>query len=422
MLIKVFQYIVLFFYIYSIPLIGLPFGIGTRIILGGLGLMLLLYPGVKLIKFNGDFVKLGFLLLVLSAISIISTSINLTDDYQFVDYSISILLIFLASYFTFNFFLYRKSIQIEALFKILSEAIVLIVFLQSILAFIMFFSPPISNFLNSIQVYSELDEGKLDDLLDVRVIGFGIKFFAFGIVNGFALILITSLLRGENYSAKKRLYLWGAFIIIFSVGMMAARTTIIGFVLSLLIYFNPFGFRIRTNKANRLKLAAYTLALLFAVYVLYIFVFSSNDKFDKLFSFGFDLFINYFETGSTNSDSLKEMSEMYIWPTEIETYLIGDGRFMGTGYDYYYMGTDIGWVRLLYYFGIPGTLIYFLTHYFVLSRNANRFNVYKFTFWLLLLYFIILNFKGFSDILFLIIPYMFSLVGANNKNLTWKKV
>src|SRR5690606_16463417 len=137
-----------------------------------------------------------------------------------------------------------------------------------------FFSPPLTDLLNSLQIYSSLDEGKLDELLQIRVIGFGIKFFAFGIVNGFALILITSLLKEQYYNANKRLLLWVSYFVIFVVGMMAARTTIIGFSLSLLIYFNPFNRGVKVGTLNNLKLFTYLILIVLIGYVTYMFSFS----------------------------------------------------------------------------------------------------------------------------------------------------
>lgn len=415
MLLKILQYITLFFYVYSIQLVWLPFGIGTRIVLAILGLGLFLSKIKGGLRFNKSFFSFIFILIGLSLISLFSILVNITNDYQFVGYPFSILLILLASYFTFNFFLVKKEITSINCFKVISEGIVYVVLGQSILAFLMFLNPALANFFNSIQVFIELDVSKLEESLNLRLVGFGIKFFAFGIVNGYALILITSLLKNEEYSASKRTFLWISYLLIFIIGMMAARTTVIGFILSLLLLYNPF----LKNKKLRPQVKSKTriyLTLIILVFLFIVFNFSNIiDRINVLFEFGFDLFVSYFQSGSANSESLNQMSTMYIWPTEIETYLIGDGRFSGTGTDFYYKGTDIGWIRLLYYFGIPGTLIYIFSHYFVIKKCIKNYSLYKNTFIIFLLYFGILNFKGFSDIIFLIIPFMFTVVNKNRK-------
>lgn len=56
------------------------------------------------------------------------------------------------------------------------------------------------------------------------------------------------------------------------------------------------------------------------------------------------------------------MKEMYVWPDSISTYIWGDGRFYETAGDPfggYYMGVDIGFIRLIYYFGIFGLLAFY---------------------------------------------------------------
>lgn len=346
----------------------------------------------------------------MSLVSLFSTFFNTTDDYQFVGYSFSLLLIFLASYFTFNFFLIGKKVSNTNYFKTISEGIIYVVLFQSILALIMFFYTPLADFLNSIQVFIDLDKDKLAEALEFRLVGFGIKFFAFGIVNGFALILLASVLKNENYTPSKRVFLWISYFVIFLVGMMAARTTIIGFGLSMLLYFNPFQKSLKRKPKEKWKLVLYFTFLGLLAYLVYINLFSvGNNKFGQLFEFGFDLFINFFETGNAQSESLNQMNDMYIWPTELQTYLIGDGRFMGIGAEYYYKETDIGWIRLLYYFGVPGTLLYLYTHYFVVFKSVKNYANYKYTFWFLFIYFLIIKFKGFTDILYLLLPFLFIL-------------
>ena len=59
---------------------------------------------------------------------------------------------------------------------------------------------------------------------------------------------------------------------------------------------------------------------------------------------------------------------MYIWPDKLETWLIGDGYMIDPGYNPnyygktygggYYMNSDVGYVRFIYYFGLIGFLFY----------------------------------------------------------------
>jgi hypothetical protein len=95
----------------------------------------------------------------------------------------------------------------------------------------------------------------------------------------------------------------------------------------------------------------------------------------------------------------------------VKTYLIGDGRYYNNPGDPssgYYMATDVGFLRLIYYFGAIGLLVYFLFQFAVLYR-AFLFNkhVPHFAAFVVLafLYCVILNLKGFTDIFFLMILF-----------------
>ena len=60
---------------------------------------------------------------------------------------------------------------------------------------------------------------------------------------------------------------------------------------------------------------------------------------------------------------------MYVFPDNLKTWLIGDGYFgtpdddpnyLGASMSGYYMGTDVGYLRFIFYFGIFGLLAFSL--------------------------------------------------------------
>ena len=70
------------------------------------------------------------------------------------------------------------------------------------------------------------------------------------------------------------------------------------------------------------------------------------------------------EQGEWTVSSNDRLSNMYVWPDNLQTWLIGDGYFsnpintdpyfIGTITGGYYMGTDVGFLRFIYYFGMIG--------------------------------------------------------------------
>ena len=97
--------------------------------------------------------------------------------------------------------------------------------------------------------------------------------------------------------------------------------------------------------------------------------------FDKVIPYAFELFFSLFNEGKLDSSSVNDMLEnMIFFPDSLDQWLIGDGYLedpVVSGNNY--MGTDLGYLRFLFYFGIFGSLcIYFF--YFVVFGVAYRFS------------------------------------------------
>ena len=85
----------------------------------------------------------------------------------------------------------------------------------------------------------------------------------------------------------------------------------------------------------------------------------------------FEMFINYGSDAGLSSASTDRLKEMYVYPTSLKTYLIGDGLFNLK--DHYYMETDVGYLRLLFYGGIPVALCFFIYPYMIKKDTCNLF-------------------------------------------------
>ena len=230
-------YTVLFFYIYAVPFVFLP--VSTRVLFGVFGFLILateiLQYKIKL-KLNKRLVYFLVLLLLIPFVALISIGINQTSDIEFIKYPISMLTILFASYFVakvLNKF-YRKLD-----FQNISLLIVNIILIQSIIAFMMFLIPELRDFLLGIQKLAPDDIERISDFFEFRIIGFGTMFFGAGVISGFGLILIGALLRFYKLSSKQTIWLSIKFLFILVVGMMMARTTLIGGLLGLMLIFMP---------------------------------------------------------------------------------------------------------------------------------------------------------------------------------------
>ena len=144
-----------------------------------------------------------------------------------------------------------------------------------------------------------------------------------------------------------------------------------------------------------------------------------QDKYGDIVKFGFEMFINYAEEGTLSTDSSDNLISEYIlriWPSDFNTYFWGDTRWGDE--EAYYMGTDVGYTRLVYYFGVPGLILFLRYQYRVVKSLAYGYKkeqtigvLFKFTF----LYLIVLLVKGYIDISSLLFIYYYIPFGGRIK-------
>lgn len=408
-----FLHIILFFYVYSVQFVVIPFGIGTRVFMGIFGFFIFLQEILitKKCTFSKYYLRIYFALFLISIFSFFSLLYNGTNQTDFLfKYQVSIVTIIFASYFVTKLVSYKKTNEDDI--PLMMKLFINVVVLQIIIALIMFAFLPFRDFLNNIQIASDHELKVIEETLEFRLVGFGSKFFGSGVINGFALILIGSIVKLQSASINVFKYSI-TFLFIFVFGMMMARTTLVGALLAFAIIFYPQKGSINQIKIN-LKFFLYLIFIPIAI-VLFIFYFfpSAKESLELAFNFGFEIFVNYFESDSLESASTNQMKEMYIWPTSVKTYLIGDGMFADPMTGGYYMATDIGILRLIYYFGIFGLLSYLIFQFQIAYCASLRNYRYKKMFFVIFLYCIILNYKGFTDLFFLNILFFINNATAN---------
>ncbi len=400
-----------FFYLYAIQFNGIP--ATTRLIMSAAGLALLIFAITrqaekeKNIFISKSFIRYLFLFLGIVLISACSLVINETRDPEFIKYPLSIVLILLAAYFI-QFLIVKLHGEIN--YRIVFRYLIAAVFTQVVLALIMFMVPAVSVFLQNIQnSASTLDSHLLEETGGFRLNGFGSTFFSSGIINGFALICIAFLLKDKTISKRRIISLAIQFLIIFVLGMMMARTTLIGFILAIVFLLKPsFTLNRKVFRNTRRFFWVILLAPLLIIFTLITVFPKASDQLVSAANFGFELFINYYNKGEFTSKSTNALQTMYVYPDNAKTYIIGDGKYYntpGNPSNGYYKGTDVGMLRLIYYFGIIGLVCYLLLQFAVVDtaiRSNKNIKHIKLFFLFAFLYCIILNFKGTTDLFYLI--------------------
>lgn len=83
----------------------------------------------------------------------------------------------------------------------------------------------------------------------------------------------------------------------------------------------------------------------------------------------FEPFIKLLENGKLESASSDGLKTMYFLPS-VETFLFGDGYYFQNGH--YYMKTDVGYLRPLLFWGMFGSLLYYLCFFILLIPIYNN--------------------------------------------------
>lgn len=288
---------------------------------------------------------------------------------------------FFSSYFIIRYYIKNFNSDIDQFVLIFSNAVLF----QLIISFIALVNSSFFNFIFSVIDSTILFEGALESFSDFRMVVIGTPFFGSAIINCFTLVLISAYYPTSRYK-KLFLFLW-AFIAI--LGMISARTTIVGVIISMVIFVIQ-SYKYRSN------ILLYSFILAIAL----IFVLPNiklSEQFSDIQDFAFDFLLNFKE--SKASDSTEDLLQMYkVIPDNFQTWLIGDG-FFKSEFGLYYKNIDIGYLRVIFANGIIGLFMYLFFNYFIVKKSGIPY------YFLIFLTMLILNFKGFTNMTYLVILF-----------------
>lgn len=396
--------VVLFLYIYNISFIFLPSIISTRIIIGFLGLVYFSFKRYSNISKSSYILILSILFILVP--TIITSVINNHFDNRFVGYVFQNILYLFGAFYIVRFFKIKM--------RLLLKYILFLVCFHNLLTVIMFLVPAFGDFITSLQWLNENEVVSNVAEFRSRFIGIGWgNFFFGGVICSVALIINIHIL----FSAKgilKTLFYILSYIFIAITGMYIARITLVGISLSI-VYLLYFFYR--NNFKLFIKALVYIL-LLNIIIISYLYTNWYTLKSNSAFVHSFELLINFIENGRFSTSSTEEVQDMMIFPDDFKTLVIGDGKF-NIENGLYYMLTDVGYSRLLYYFGIIGTLLYFGSHIFIFRHTY--FKQYKLLNIFILMLLIISNLKGLVDLNWFIFLFYFSYNYSYYENIARNK-
>ena len=395
------------FFLFPIDISGWP--INSKMTLAVVGLMLFVFNKIrdKNSSINSDFVWISLIALGVSAIAQLATIYNHTPVKEYTDYIMSFWVWMGAAYAVVQII---KSVHGEVTVPLICNYLIGVGVFQCVTAYAIVISPAVQSLVDSILAVDYAWSGRLYGL-GAFVDPSGLRFAAI-------LIIIAARMTQTLTDVRASILYILAFFIIGSIGNMISRTTTMGIILGVGYMIVDFIVNYQARSANAGSLGI--ILILSSIFVLFtVYLYNSNEVFHKNFRFGFEGFFSYFERGQFQTGSTDVLKTMYIFPDDLKTWLIGDGYFANPGSDPnylgrirggYYMGTDVGYLRFIFFFGIFGLVLMISMFVKATSTCIKYLSEYKLLFVFLLLSNFVGWFKVCSDIimvfaLFLVLAY-----------------
>lgn len=236
-----------------------------------------------------------------------------------------------------------------------------------------------------------------------------------------AIIAVYMIKRSDMISKFTMIVYIVAFLIIGIVGNMIARTTTVGLVLGLaLLIYKAISYKV--GGAHQ-RLLRWIIGISVIAIPVVIYQYNTDAQFKENIRFAFEGFFSLVETGEWEVHSNDRLKSMIVFPDNAKTWIIGDGYFEGpSNIDPYYVGkpmtgfymwTDIGYLRFIFYFGLIGLFAFILFIYKCAQICSDKFPEYKTLFGLLVIINYVVWFKVATDI-FLVFALFLSIDKEDN--------
>ena len=351
---------------------------------------------------NKNIFILSIFAAVVSLIGLVSVTYNETPDYTYASYIVSMWVWLGGAYVAVSL---MKKVHGYVSVKLICNYLIILCVAQCTIALLIDSYPLIKGFVDSF-LAGEGYMGKSES----RLYGIGCSLDVAG--SRFAVVLIMiAYITTLKVDVAVRKYIWlyiAAFLYITVVGNMMARTTTMGVGLALLYWLGKSGvFNLRINSEYKYIWNRLGLLLLVAIPFM-VYLYDTNPNFREDIRFAFEGFFSLAEKGEWDVGSNDSLANMYVFPDNTKTWIIGDGYFNNPGTtDPYYVGplggafyksTDVGYLRFIFYFGVLGLFAFVLYFFKCAQVCVSKFKREALMFWLILLANYILWFKVATDI------------------------
>lgn len=383
-------------------------GINTKMAMAGVGLVLYVIDLAKgrAPQVNMDGFVMTVIALLVSMCGLFSVIVNNTNDYTYATYIVSMFVWLGGAYTAVKVVKWLHGyVSVELICNYLIGVCVG----QCVLALMIDSIPAFKIAIDRLVVgFDFVDLEKMGSMKRLYGVGAGLdvagtRFAAVLVIIAIMLQHVTS----DRYSNYIWLYL-AAFVFISLVGNMMARTTTVGVIISVIYWVVSSGVFSLSLKKENLRVWKYLIGTLCVALPIVVYLYSSDANFHNNIRFAFEGFFSLAEKGEWETNSNNILKNMIVFPDNFKTWLIGDGYienpydkdpyYVGPNFGGYYMATDIGYLRFIFYFGLIG-LSMFIAYFIKVAKSCvERFPKYATMFWIVLLINMIVWLKVSTDI------------------------
>lgn len=363
------------FYFFPIEFTFLP-AVNTKMAMAGFGLVVL---AVQMALHRRPYVDEGIfrysvIAIVISLIGFVAVTYNETSDYTYATYIISMWVWLSGAYVVITLMrALHGYVSVELvcnyLIAVCTAQCISALMIDSIPTFKAFVDTYVSGF--GFVDTSQISHGKrmygIGAGLDVA----GLRFSAVLCCIAFITSRIATTTR-KNYIS---VYLI-CFVIIGLVGNMIARTTTVGVILAIAYWI--YALLRPGSKQENIYLWKWLAGVIVVALLIIVPLYNTSPTFKANTRFAFEGFFSLVEKGRWEVHSNEILKNMYVFPDNLKTWFIGDGYienpirtdpyYTGEVIGGYYMGTDVGYLRFIFYFGIFGLLTFI---YFFIALTSN---------------------------------------------------
>ena len=396
----------LFIFPFNLPFLA---DVNTKMVIAAVGLVLFGYDMLRKreVVISKDFLMFSIICILVSVWTYLVITLNNTTDTSYAQYVISAW-VWMGGAFAVVWLI--RAVHGKATVERIGQYLVAVCVAQCILAYAMTLFPALKSFVDSLM-------GNAADFMgpaEGRIYGLGAALDPAGLRFAAVLVILAHLIHETDSATDRGLeafYLF-AFILIGVVGNMISRTTIIGIGIALL-----YGIILLFVEKRERYLSGFWVTASLCILAslgLIVLLYQTNYTFRSNLRFGFEGFFSLVEKGYWETNSTNILKGMVIWPESLKTWAIGDGLFFNsegtpdrfgqleTGF---YMDTDIGYLRYIFYFGSIGLVL--LTAVFA-RITATCWRLFEEHRWLFILI-LVVNMVGWvkvsSDIIMIFAPF-----------------